>query len=60
MFPWNIVQQTLVLSSVILEILRVVTTDVHQVRQGYVLRNASLGDFFVVRTYTYTNLDSPV
>jgi len=29
-------------------------------RRGYVLRNASLGDFFVVRTCTYTNLDSTV
>ena len=27
-------------------------------RRGYVLRNASLGDFVVVRTYTYTNLDT--
>jgi len=25
---------------------------------GYVLRNASLGDFVVVRTSIYTNLDS--
>jgi hypothetical protein len=27
-------------------------------RRGYVLRNASLGDFVIVRTCTYTNLDS--
>ena len=27
-------------------------------RRGYVLRNASLGDFVVVRTCTYRNLDS--
>jgi hypothetical protein len=27
-------------------------------RRGYVLRNASLGDFVVVRTCTYTNLHS--
>jgi hypothetical protein len=26
--------------------------------EGYVPRNASLGDFVVVRTCTYTNLDS--
>jgi hypothetical protein len=26
-------------------------------KRGYVLRNASLGDFFVVRKCTYTNLD---
>jgi hypothetical protein len=26
-------------------------------RRGYVVRNASLGDFVVVRTCTYTNLD---
>ena len=30
------------------------------IRRGYVLRNASLGDFVVVRTCTYTNLDSTV
>jgi len=60
MFPWNIVQQTLLLSSIILEILRVVTTDVHQVWSGYVVGNVLLGDFFVVQVYTYTNLDSPV
>jgi len=29
-------------------------------RRGYVLRNASLGEFVVVRTRTYTNLDSTV
>jgi hypothetical protein len=29
-------------------------------RLGYVLRNASLGDFVVVRTCTYTNVDSTV
>ena len=27
-------------------------------RRGYIQRNASLGDFVVVRTCTYTNLDS--
>jgi len=27
---------------------------------GYVLRNASLGDFVVMRKFTYTNLDSTV
>ena len=60
MFPWNIVQQTLLLSSIILEILCVVTTDVHQVQRGYVVKNAMLGDSFVVQTYSHTNLDSPV
>ena len=29
-------------------------------RRGYVLRYASLGDFVVVRTCTYTNLDTTV
>jgi hypothetical protein len=29
-------------------------------RRGYVLRNGSLGDFFVARTCTYTKLDSTV
>ena len=29
-------------------------------QRGYVLRNASLGDFVFVRTCTYTNLDTVV
>jgi len=31
-------------------------TDMRRLRWGYVLRIASLGDFVVVRTCTYTNL----
>jgi len=30
----------------------------HRLRRGYVLRNVLLGDFVVVRTCTYTNLES--
>ena len=29
-------------------------------RRGYILRNMSLGDFVVVQTCTYTNLDTTV
>jgi len=36
------------------------STDIRQLTTGYVLRNASLGDFVFVRTYTYTNVDSTV
>ena len=34
------------------------STDMRRLTTGYVLRNASLGDFVVVRRCTYTNLDS--
>ena len=35
-------------------------TDMRRLTRGYVLRNASLGDFVVVRTCTNTNLDIKV
>jgi len=35
-------------------------SDMCRLTTGFVLRNASLGDFVVVRTSTYTNLDITV
>jgi hypothetical protein len=58
MFSWNVVRQTLPLSSVILKILRVVTTDMHHFTTGIrsekcVVRRCCY--CANVMKYTYTN-----
>ena len=58
MFSWNVVRQTLPLSSVILEILHVVTTDMHHLTTGIRSEKCIVRQFYHcanVILCTYTN-----